>query len=153
MICCDRGWRPFFRRQQLEESARLAASGVSQNGREDLRELPVFTIDGPNTRDFDDAVSLEIFDDEMRIGVHIADVAAVIEKESPVDAAAKERASSLYLPRRQIPMIPTDLSQDLLSLKEECVTARPFRSWPGSARTGTCSVIVFPPAPYVFNDN
>jgi exoribonuclease-2 len=114
------GVETVFSAAQLEESARLAASGTSQNGREDLRSLPVFTIDGSNTRDFDDAISLEILDDEIRIGVHIADVAAVIEKESPVDAAAQERASSLYLPRRQIPMIPTDLSQDLLSLKEGC---------------------------------
>ena len=114
------GVETVFSAAQLEESARLAASGVSENGREDLRSLPIFTIDGPKTRDFDDAVSLEILDDEIRIGVHIADVAAVIEKGSPIDAAAKERASSLYLPRRQIPMIPTDLSQDLLSLKEGC---------------------------------
>ena len=114
------GVETVFSPAQLEESARLAASDLSENGREDLRELPVFTIDGPKTKDFDDAISLEIFDDEIRIGVHIADVSAVIEKESPIDVAAKERASSLYLPRRQIPMIPADLSQDLLSLREGC---------------------------------
>ncbi len=109
-----------FTTRQLKESARLAVSGFPECPREDLRSLPIITIDGPTTLDFDDAISLEIFDNELRIGVHIADVAAVIEKDSPIDVAARDRASSLYLPRRQIPMIPTDLSQDLLSLKEGC---------------------------------
>ena len=109
-----------FTTRQLEASKHLAVSGFSENRREDLRSLPIMTIDGPKTRDFDDAVSLEMVDGEMRIGVHIADVAAVIEEGSPIDTAAKERASSLYLPGRQIPMIPKDLSQDLLSLKEAC---------------------------------
>jgi exoribonuclease-2 len=109
-----------FTAKQLEESTRLAVSGSSENRREDLRSLPIMTIDGPNTQDFDDAISLEIIEDEMRIGVHIADVAAFIEVGGPLDIAARERASSLYLPRRQIPMIPKALSQDLLSLKEGC---------------------------------
>ncbi len=109
-----------FTLKQMEESARLAVSGFPEHRREDLRSLPIVTIDGPGTQDFDDAISLEMLDNELRIGVHIADVAAVIEKDSPIDAAARDRASSLYLPRRQIPMIPNDLSQDLLSLKEGC---------------------------------
>ncbi len=109
-----------FTTPQLEASSRLAAAGFSKNGREDLRSLPIMTIDGPKTQDFDDAISLEILDDEISVGVHIADVAAVIEAGGSIDAAARERASSLYLPRRQIPMIPKALSQDLLSLKEGC---------------------------------
>ena len=110
-----------FTTRQLEASRQLALSGFPESRRrEDLRSLPIMTIDGPKTRDFDDAVSLEMVDGEMRIGVHIADVAAVIEEGSPIDTAARERASSLYLPGRQIPMIPKDLSQDLLSLKEAC---------------------------------
>jgi len=114
------GVETVFTPPQLEASARLAQSGFSEGRREDLRSLPIMTIDGPKTRDFDDAISLEIFDHEMRLGVHIADVAAVIESGSPIDTAARERASSLYLPRRQVPMIPKDLSQDLLSLKAGC---------------------------------
>lgn len=114
------GVETVFTATQLEASARLAASAFSENRREDLRSLPIMTIDGPKTQDFDDAVSVEIFDNGLRIGVHIADVAAVIKKDSPIDAAARDRASSLYLPGRQIPMIPEDLSQDLLSLKEGC---------------------------------
>ncbi len=109
-----------FTATQLEESTRLTVSGFPESRREDLRSLPIMTIDGPKTQDFDDAISLEIIDNEIRIGVHIADVAAFIEAGGPLDAAARERASSLYLPRRQIPMIPKVLSQDLLSLKEGC---------------------------------
>jgi exoribonuclease-2 len=109
-----------FTLKQLEASAHLAVSGFPESQREDLRSLPIMTIDGPTTLDFDDAISLEILDNELRVGVHIADVAAVIEKDSPIDTAARDRASSLYFPRRQVPMIPTDLSQDLLSLKEGC---------------------------------
>ncbi len=109
-----------FTSAQLEESARLAVSGVPECSREDLRSLPIMTIDGPTTQDYDDAISLEIFEDELRIGIHIADVAAIIAKDSPIDAAARDRASSLYLPRRQVPMIPHDLSQDILSLKKGC---------------------------------
>ncbi|OQY09153.1 MAG: hypothetical protein B6I30_10225 [Desulfobacteraceae bacterium 4572_187] len=107
-----------FSRKQLEASAHLAVSGFPECPREDLRSLPILTIDGPSTLDFDDAISLEILDNELKVGVHIADVAAVIEKDSPIDVAAKGRASSLYLPRRDIPMIPPDLSQGLLSLKK-----------------------------------
>ena len=107
-----------FTSAQLEESARLAATGAPECRREDLRSLPTMTIDGPTTLDYDDAISLEILEDELRIGVHIADVAAMISEDSPIDVAAKDRASSLYLPRRQIPMIPQDLSQDVLSLKQ-----------------------------------
>ena len=109
-----------FTTAQLEASSRLAVSGFSENQREDLRSLPIMTIDGPKTQDFDDAISLEILGNEMRIGVHIADVAAFIQEGGPLDSSARERASSLYLPRRQIPMIPKALSQDLLSLKEGC---------------------------------
>ncbi len=109
-----------FTAKQLEASARLAASGFKKRDREDLTSLPVMTIDGPKTRDFDDAISLEILDGELRVGVHIADVGSVIRKNDPIDAAAKERGSSLYMPRRQIPMIPKDLSQNLLSLKQGC---------------------------------
>jgi exoribonuclease R len=68
-----------FTAAQLEESTRLAVSGFSENRREDLRSLPIMTIDGPNTQDFDDAISSGIMEDEMRIGVHIADVAALLK--------------------------------------------------------------------------
>ncbi len=109
-----------FTEDQLAASASLTLHDVDLTGREDLRDLPVLTIDGPLTRDFDDAVSLERVGDELRLGVHIADVASVIRTNSILDMAAAERASSQYLPRRQIPMFPEGLSSDILSLRQGC---------------------------------
>ncbi|HBF42782.1 MAG TPA: hypothetical protein DDW42_03980 [Desulfobacteraceae bacterium] len=109
-----------FTREQLDESSRLAGKEIDFQGREDLRDLPTLTIDGPLTRDFDDAVSLEIVDDILHLGIHIADVAAIINPHTILDQEAKDRASSIYFPRKQIPMIPTNLSQDTLSLKQGC---------------------------------
>lgn len=109
-----------FTRIQLDESSSLAKEKISLEEREDLRYLPILTIDGPLTRDFDDALSLEMVEDTFHLGIHIADVASVISQGSILDQGAAERASSLYLPRRQIPMIPPDLSQEALSLKQGC---------------------------------
>ena len=114
------GVEPSFTKKQLEESARLARSELNFNGREDLRDLSALTIDGPLTRDYDDALSLEMVGDELQIGIHIADVSAVISPDSVLDLEAAARASSLFLPLRQIPMIPQELSQDNLSLKQGC---------------------------------
>lgn len=109
-----------FTKHQLDESARLAESKIDFEGREDLRQIPALTIDGPLTRDFDDALSLEISEDTLDLGIHIADVAAFILPDSILDRTARERASSLYMPRRQISMLPPDLSHDALSLKQGC---------------------------------
>ena len=109
-----------FPENELQEAGKLAATQPGVDGREDLRHLPCFTIDGPGTRDYDDALSLVIEGDELLVGIHISDVAAVISPGSLLDGAAASRASSHYLPRMQIPMIPPELSQDLLSLKKDC---------------------------------
>ncbi|MBW1799527.1 MAG: RNB domain-containing ribonuclease [Deltaproteobacteria bacterium] len=100
------------------ESEGIACRPLSEEGRVDLRDLHVITIDGPLTKDFDDALSLEIDNDVIQLGIHIADVAEGIPPESSIDKNAFHRASSLYLPRRQIPMIPPNLSQDCFSLLE-----------------------------------
>jgi exoribonuclease II len=109
-----------FTKDQLDESARLAESKIDFEGREDLRQIPALTIDGPLTRDFDDALSLEISGDTLDLGIHIADVASFISQDSILDRTARERASSLYMPRHEIPMLPPGLSHDTLSLKQGC---------------------------------
>jgi exoribonuclease-2 len=86
------------------------------SGREDLRDLAVFTIDGPFTKDFDDALSLDAIDGGYRLGVHITDLTPFIEIEGPLDREASARASSIYLPATQIPMFPPTLSNNTLSL-------------------------------------
>ncbi len=107
-----------FTQTQLEASARLSAQQTDLAGREDLRDLPCLTIDGPSTQDFDDAISFKMVGDELHVGVHIADVAGAISADSILDLTAAERASSQYLPRRHIPMLPADLSTDVLSLRQ-----------------------------------
>lgn len=91
-----------------------------ENDRIDLRELQLITIDGSESRDFDDALSIEKIPEGYRIGVHISDVASVIQPGSPLDAEAFRRGTSVYLPDQTIPMFPKSASEGLLSLIEGC---------------------------------
>lgn len=109
-----------FNEAASRASDQLAGVKIDEQGREDLRDLKAFTIDGPLTKDFDDALSLEIRSDSILLGIHIADVAGVIPPDHILDKEASQRGSSLYLPSRDIPMIPPNLSQDILSLKQGC---------------------------------
>jgi len=85
----------------------------------DLTDLECFTIDGERTRDFDDALSLEERPGGLvRLGVHIADVASLVAPDTPLDAEARERATSIYLPEMRLPMFPEELSEHTLSLLE-----------------------------------
>ncbi len=86
--------------------------------RRDLTALPLITIDGQSTQDYDDAISLETTESGYRLGIHIIDVGAFIKDGDPVDTAARHRASSIYMPDDKLPMIPASLSEDLCSLKE-----------------------------------
>lgn len=84
--------------------------------RRDLTGLEVITIDGERTRDYDDALSLEEVPEGWRLGIHISDVSAMVFPDSPLDREAKERATSIYLPERRLPMLPEEISEDALSL-------------------------------------
>lgn len=101
-----------------EEAIRLRRLRNHLNGREDLRGVTIFTIDGPKTKDFDDAISLEKIPQGYRLGIHISDVSCVVLPDSKIDKVIMERVSSLYLPTRYIPMMPPELSEDGLSLVE-----------------------------------
>ena len=103
----------------LEESERITQEDIDFSGREDLTGLPLFTIDGPYTRDFDDALSLEPINGGYRLGIHITDLAPFIEPDGPLDREAFGRASSIYLPVTHIPMLPPKLSNSELSLVED----------------------------------
>src|SRR5690349_16210729 len=74
------------------------------------------TIDAPDSMDLDDAVWLEELDGRTRCTVSIADAAAVIEKESPLDLQARDRGFTRYYARGSAPMLPARLSEDALSL-------------------------------------
>jgi len=99
----------------------FARQGVSAwKGREDLRKTFIFTIDPPDAKDFDDAISIE-FDEakqEWTLGVHIADVSTFVELKSALDIEARERGNSVYLPRLVLPMLPETLSNGICSLQE-----------------------------------
>src|SRR5213080_3193774 len=85
-------------------------------GREDLRGEFIVTIDPDDARDFDDAIHVEKIGSGWRLGVHIADVAAYVEPDSPLDREARRRGNSVYLPDRVIPMLPERLSNGVCSL-------------------------------------
>lgn len=99
----------FNPRQQLDASQR-----------EDLTDTFTFTIDPPDARDFDDAISIE--HDKSKntwtLGIHIADVAHFVPAGGPLDADAISRGNSVYLPRHVIPMLPETLSNGVCSLQE-----------------------------------
>jgi len=88
-------------------------------GRVDLRELPLVTIDGETARDFDDAVYCEPQGKGWRLVVAIADVSFYVKPGEPLDQDAFERGNSVYFPRRVIPMLPEALSNGLCSLNPD----------------------------------
>ncbi|MEM1232248.1 MAG: ribonuclease R [Pseudomonadota bacterium] len=100
----------------VEKLPERVASG-SYRGREDLRALPLVTIDGITAKDFDDAVYAERAGRGWRLIVAIADVAHYVAPGSLLDAEAQLRGNSVYLPDRVIPMLPEALSNGLCSLR------------------------------------
>jgi ribonuclease R len=121
-LMLDRGLELRFS-AAVEDSAQAAVAAASSNdpadgARRDLRELPTFTIDPQTAKDFDDAISAEreAESGHIRVWVHIADVSAYVRPDSPVDAEAKRRASSVYVRGAVEPMLPESLSNAACSI-------------------------------------
>lgn len=104
--------------KQEEKLTRTQVNFFDDPLRKDLTDIPLITIDGQSTLDFDDAISLENTETGYTLGIHIIDVDAYIKSNDPIDLAARNRASSIYMPDDKLPMLPSNLSEDLCSLKE-----------------------------------
>ena len=116
-LMLDRGLRRSFPRKVELEALESAAESIGADGRADLRNLPTFTIDPPDSRDFDDAISARREDDRIRLWVHIADVTAYVRPGGVVDQEAARRATSVYVPGAVEPMLPEELSNKACSLR------------------------------------
>ena len=111
-----------FPKAVLDEANRIPKTVQQRmiDGREDLRDKFIVTIDPDDARDFDDAIDVErIGNQGWRLGVHIADVSAYVTPDSALDREARRRGNSVYLPDRVIPMLPERLSNGVCSLNPD----------------------------------
>ena len=106
----------------VEHAARKCSFDLIKNeisNRQDLRSVQSFTIDPETAKDFDDALSIEETGNEIKLGVHIADVSHFVTQGSPLDLEAFNRSNSVYFSEGVVHMIPESLSGDLCSLKPD----------------------------------
>jgi len=114
---------PFRFPESIEKEAAKIDEGITQeeiNNRQDFRNVTTFTIDPIDAKDFDDALSFRRLENgNYEIGVHIADVTHYVKMNSNLDKEALDRATSVYLVDRTIPMLPEKLSNELCSLRPD----------------------------------
>ena len=125
--CCEailnlNGVTPEFPPQVLEEAKFLAQRGIKHKellNREDLRSEVIFTIDGADSKDLDDAISLSKYEDFYVLGVHIADVSYYVREKTALDEEALRRGTSIYYANKVVPMLPKELSNGICSLNPD----------------------------------
>lgn len=104
-----------FPKKVLKEAEKIKID-YDKKDREDYKKELTFTIDPVDAKDFDDAISFKKENNEVEVGIHIADVSHFVEKNSVIDKEAIKRATSVYLSDRVVPMLPEKLSNDVCSL-------------------------------------
>ena len=104
-----------FPKEVLKEAEKIKID-YDKKDREDYKKELTFTIDPVDAKDFDDAISFKKDNNEIEVGIHIADVSHFVEKNSVIDKEAIKRATSVYLSDRVVPMLPEKLSNDVCSL-------------------------------------
>lgn len=114
---------PYHYPETVEKAADKIDAGITDEvvaQREDMRDVTTFTIDPRDAKDFDDALSLRRLDDgNYEVGVHIADVTHYVHPDTIIDREAKDRATSIYLVDRVVPMLPEHLSNGICSLRPD----------------------------------
>ncbi len=107
--------------QELERNGQaLIDTEITRGVRRDFRDVTTFTIDPADAKDFDDALSVrDIGDGKIEVGIHIADVSFFVTPGTSIDREGRDRATSVYLVDRTIPMLPEVLSNDLCSLRQD----------------------------------
>ncbi len=108
-----------FPENVMQEAKKIPQKVTSFHSRKDLRNLKIFTIDGADARDFDDAVSIKKEGKDYILGVHIADVGEYVKMGSALDEEAYTRGTSVYFPNMVLPMLPKELSNGICSLNEK----------------------------------
>lgn len=117
-IAASHGFSRLFSPEAIREADCMPESVSEEDciGRRDLRNWTIFTIDGADAQDFDDAISLERTEQGWQLGVHIADVSHYVRLGSAIEKEAFRRTTSVYLPGMTFPMLPEALSNRLCSL-------------------------------------
>ena len=108
-----------FSDSEIYEAQKVADQPVNKEGREDLTEDTIFTIDGAGAKDLDDAVSLRKLANGWRLGVHIADVSHYVAERTALDRCAMQRGTSVYFTDKVVPMLPEALSNGACSLNPD----------------------------------
>jgi ribonuclease R len=129
-----------FPQPAIDVARSMATQPITVGKRRDFRTWDIVTIDPPDAKDYDDALSLEVLPNgNVVLGVHIADVSAYVPVGSPLDREALERATSVYLVDGVVPMLPEQLSNDICSLvpgRDRCAFSVLMEFTPDGRRVG-----------------